>query len=213
LVDLLPAQGAVISAPVRYDLLFGEEHVVRVSAGDGPVRVVTGEPARDRDDVDFQVIGDHAALARMIVAGRLRRRFGRRVARIRGRRAGVAALEALAAVRLDLASLHRLGVRLEPRTAMALIAALIDPAQTAKERFALAYAVEGEDEVFLLVGDGAPLEVTGVRPAGRIAATITGPLGSLELALAGERSPELTVTGDEWPLALVRKWIKRAQSE
>jgi hypothetical protein len=213
LVGLLPAQSAVHEPAIAYDLVLNPELVIRVTARGGAPAISRGQSPRGPEEVDFQVIGDHAALARMLVAGRLRRRFGRRVARIRGRRAGVAALEALAAVRLDLASLHRLGVRLEPRTAMALIAALIDPAQTAKERFALAYAVEGEDEVFLLVGDGAPLEVTGVRPAGRIAATITGPLGSLELALAGERSPELTVTGDEWPLALVRKWIKRAQSE
>ena len=148
----------------------------------------------------------------MLVAGPLRRRFGRRVARVRGRRAGVSALEALIGVRLDLASLHQLGVRLEPRTAMALIAALIDPDQTAQEQFVLAYAPAGEDELYLLVGDGGPVRVTGVRPAGRVVVTITGPAGSLEQVVSGERPPDATVTGDEWPLALVRKWVKRAQS-
>ncbi len=113
---------------------------------------------------------------------------------------------------LDLGSLHRLGVRLDPRTAMALIAAVIDPTETAKERFSLAYAPTGQDELFLLVRDGAAVQVTGVRPDGRIAARIAGPVGSLEQVVADQPSPEITLTGDQWPLALLRKWIKRAQS-
>ncbi len=212
LVDLLPAQGAVITEPVRYDLLIGSEDVVRVTAGDGPPRIVSGEPARNRADVDFQVTGDHAALARMIVAGPLRRRFGRGVARVRGRRSRVAALQALVGTRLDLGELHRLGVRIEARTALVLIAGLIDPALTANERFSLAYATDGGKPVYLLIRGGEAPVVTGERPTEAIAVNVSGPVGTLERVLNGERPEHAILLGDEWPLALLRKWVKTAQS-
>ncbi|MEO8969871.1 MAG: hypothetical protein ABI355_19600, partial [Solirubrobacteraceae bacterium] len=213
LVDLLPAQGAVIAEPVSYDLVLGGRGTaVHVSAADGPVRIVTGEPAGSLGDVDFQVIGDHAELARMIVAGRLRRRFGRGVARIRGRRSRVAALEALIGTDLDLVELHRLGVRFTPHTALFLLAGLIDPALTTQERFSLAYTVDGGEPVYLLIRGGEAPAVTGERPAAGIAVSVAGPAGTLERILAGERAEGATVIGDEWPLGLLRKWVKTAQS-
>ncbi len=36
--------------------------------------------------------------------------------------------------------------------------------------------------------------------------------GAFELLLTGARPAHATLTGDEWPLTLVGKWIKRAQS-
>jgi hypothetical protein len=212
LVDLLPAQGAATAETVSFDLVLAPEHTIQVRAADGSAVIRRAGSPRPIGEVDFQVFGAHAALARMLVAGRLRRRLSRRVARVRGERAGVAALEALIGLRADLASLHRLGVRFEPRTAMVLYAAMVDPDLTVEERFSLAYAPAGEDLLFLLVRNGAPLEVTGVRPAGRIAATIAGPAGSFERVVAGEPSSAALSTGDERPIALLRKWVKRAQS-
>jgi hypothetical protein len=212
LVDLLPAQGAATGETVSFDLVLAPELTIQVRAAHGTAVIRRASSPRPIGEIDFQVVGAHAALARMLVAGRLRRRWSRRVARVRGERAGVAALEALIGLRADLASLHRLGVRFEPRTAMVVYAALIDPALTVEERFSLAYAPAGEDLLFLLVRNGAPLEVTGVRPAGRIAATIAGPAGSFERVVAGEPSSAKLTTGDERPIALLRKWVKRAQS-
>jgi hypothetical protein len=212
LVDLLPAQGAATAETVSFDLVLAPEHTIQVRAAEGSAVIRRASSSRPIGEVDFQVVGAHAALARMLVAGRLRRRLSRRVARVRGERAGVAALEALIGLRADLGSLHRLGVRFEPRTAMVLYAAMVDPDLTVEERFSLAYAPAGEDLLFLLVRNGAPLEVTGVRPAGRIAATIAGPAGSFERVVAGEPSAAALTTGDERPIALLRKWVKRAQS-
>jgi hypothetical protein len=212
LVDLLPAQGAATGETVSFDLVLAPEHTIQVRTADGTAMIRRASSPRPIGEVDFQVVGAHAALARMLVAGPLRRRLSRRVARVRGQRAGVAALEALIGLRADLASLHRLGVRFEPRTAMVVYAALIDPALTIEERFSLAYAPAGEDLLFLLVRNGAPLVVTGVRPAGRIAATIAGPAGSFERVVAGEPTAATLMTGDERPIALLRKWVKRAQS-
>lgn len=212
LVDLLPAQGAATGETVSFDLVLAPEHTIQVRASDGTAVIRRTSSPRPIGEVDFQVVGTHAALARMLVAGWLRRRLSRRVARVRGHRAGVAVLQALIGLRADLASLHQLGVRFEPRTAMVLYAGLIDPALTIEERFSIAYAPAGEALLFLLVRNGAPLEVTGVRPAGRIAATIGGPVGSFERVVAGDPSAATLTSGDERPIALLRKWAKRAQS-
>jgi len=212
LIELLPAQGAVTIQPVRYDLLLsGRRNAVRVTAAGGPTLIQTGQP-RMRADVDFQVIGDQAGLARMIVAGRRRRRFGRGMARVRGRRARVAVLEALVDARLDLIELHRLGVRFTARTALAIVAGMIDPALAAGERFSLAYTVEDGEPVYLTIQGGEPPAVTGQRPAGEIALRVAGPVGTLERVLNGERPDAATVIGDDRPLALLRKWVKTAQS-
>jgi len=212
LIELLPAQGAAIAKPVSYDLLLsGRLNAVRVTAADGPPLIETGEP-RNRADVDFQVIGDHAALARMIVAGWRQRRFGRGVARVRGRRSKAAALESLVGARLNLVELHRLGVRFRARTALVIVAGLIDPALTANERFSLAYTADDGEPVYLTIQGGEPPAVTAQRPAGGGALSVAGPAGTLERVLSGERPDGATVIGDEWPLALLRKWVKTAQS-
>lgn len=212
LIELLPAQGTVIAKPVSYDLLLsGGLNAVRVTAADGPPVIEAGEP-RSRGDVDFQVIGDHAALARMVIAGWRRRRFGRGVARLRGRRSRVAALEALVGVRLDLVELHRLGVRFRPRTALLIVAGLTDPALPASERFTLAYTADQDEPVYLTIQGGEPPAVTSQRPAGAIALSVAGPAGTLERVLSGDRPEGASVTGDDWPLALLRRWIKTAQS-
>ena len=49
-------------------------------------------------------------------------------------------------------------------------------------------------------------------PAAGVTTTLSGPADAAGLVLSGERSDEITVVGEEWPLALLRKWIKRAQS-
>ncbi len=198
---------------MAYDLVFGEGRgCAQVTVDDGPPAIRHADGPRAREQVDFQVQGSPAAIARMLTAGAFRRRFGRGVARVRGRRDRLEALRSLPAVKLDLRGLHRIGVRLEPELALRLVALMIDPAWTARERFAVAYAVKGAPTRYLLVRDGAPVEVTVDAPAGRIATTIEGPADAAALVLSGERTDQVTITGEDWPLALLRKWIKRAQS-
>jgi hypothetical protein len=214
LVELLPAQREAYSERVAYDLVFGSGRgCAQVTARDGAPVIRHADGPRPRNEVDFQVLGDPAAIARMLIAGPLRRRFGRGVARVRGRRDRLAALRSLVGVRLDLHGLHRIGVRFEPELALRLAALMIDPAWTGRESFAVGYRAGGSPTVYLLVRDGAPVQITTEAPASGIAATISGPADSVALAIAGERPREVTVTGEEWPLALLRKWIKRAQSD
>jgi hypothetical protein len=213
LIELLPAQSEAYPQRLAYDLVFGEGRgCAQVTAGDGPPVIRHADGPRPREEVDFQVLGSPAAIARLLTAGAFRRRFGRGVARVHGRRDRLEALRSLPAVKLDLRGLHRIGVRLEPELALRLVALMIEPSWTARERFAVAYAVEGAPTRYLLVRDGAPVEVTADAPAGRIATTIGGPGDAAALVLSGERTDEVAITGEDWPLALLRKWIKRAQS-
>ena len=146
----------------------------------------------------------------MVVAGPLRRRFGRGVARVRGRRAAVSALEALSGARLDLGGTAR--ARGPPGRPHGAVGGRPGrgPTLTARESFTLAYAPDGEEEVYLVVHAGAPLQVTGARPAGRIAVTVSGPAGTLERVLGTAGATDAAVSGDEWPLAVLRKWISSA---
>ena len=213
LLELLPAQHAAAPEPVAYDLVLGGHRgCARVTVKDGAPVIRYADGPRPGGEVDFQVLGDPAALARLLTAGPLRRRWGRGVARVRGRRDRLRALRALTEVRLDFPGLYRAGVRLAPEMTLMIVARLIEPAWTARERFTLAYAGEAAT-VYLLVRDGHPLEVTDEAPGDRIATTITGPADALPLVLSGERGQPVTVSGEDWPLALLRKWIKRAQSD
>jgi hypothetical protein len=217
LLELLPLQRIAYPHPVAYDLVLGADRgCVRVMVGDGsPAIGLQGAPG-PRDEVDFQVFGDPARIARLLSAGRLRRRLRAGLARVRGRREGIAALEALLGIPLDLRALHGGGVRPDPATAFELVASMIAPAWTAGERFTLAHEhPEGAEAgiTYLLVRDGRRIEVTRKLPEGRIATTIACPADDLLLVLAGEPVVRATVRDDEGPLVLLRAWIKRAQSE
>jgi TolA-binding protein len=211
LMDLLPAQREAAPERVRYDLVFESRRgCARVTVDDGaPVLVRAREP-RPAAEVDFQVVGDPAAIARLLTAGPWRRRFGRGVARVRGRRRGLAALRALPGVRLDLIGLHRVGVRLEPELILRLVAMMIEPSWTEREQFALRFV--SEDALYLVVRPGVAAAVVDEAPASGVTTTISASAEGLMLALAGGPASNVEITGEDWPLVLLRKWIKRAQS-
>ena len=76
-------------------------------SGSGAASVELQGAARTREEVDFRVTGAPARIARLLVAHGIWRRLGPRVARVRGRRDGLAALQALLALPLDLGWLAR----------------------------------------------------------------------------------------------------------
>ena len=219
LLELLPLQRVVYPHAIAYDLVLGTAptHTARgcvcVTVTDGSASIAVQSTPRPREAVDFQVYGEPARIARLLTAGRFRRRFSRRVARVRGHRDGVAALSALLGTPLDLAALHRAGVRLDPTTAFALIAAMIDPAWTVRQRFTLAHVEPQSATTYVIVRDGQPVEVTRTAPEGRISTTVSCKADQLMAALSGQRVSGLTVSGDDGPLALLGEWIKHAQSE
>jgi hypothetical protein len=211
LLELLPLQRVVYPHAVTYDLVLAPDRCVWVSVPNGTPSIEVQTTARPRQEVDFQVLGDPKRIARLLTAGWFGRLFGR-AARVRGRREGVAALSSLLGAPLDLGALHHGGVRPDPLIAFTLLAAIIDPAWTATERFTLAHATPGAPKTYLVVREGRPPAATRVAPDG---ATITleCPTEQLLAALAGEPVPGVRVTGDVAAYLALRKWIKRAQSE
>ncbi|HWE13943.1 MAG TPA: hypothetical protein VG365_10550 [Solirubrobacteraceae bacterium] len=220
LLDLLPLQRVVYPHNVAYDLVLGSGRgqarpagsCVCVTVPNETISIAVQSAPRPRDEVDFQVCGDPARIARLVTAGRFRRRFSPRVARVRGRREGVAALTALLGTPLDLRELHRAGVRPDPAIAFALVARMIDPAWTRGERFTLAHEDPRTAATFLLVRDGGALQVARRAPEAGIAATLVCSADQLLAVLAGEAVPRVDVRGDERPMAALREWIKLAQS-
>jgi outer membrane biosynthesis protein TonB len=213
LLELLPLQRVVYPHAITYDLVLSPDRCVWVSVPNGTPTIEVQTTARPRQEVDFQVIGDPARIARLLTASRLRRFFGRRGARVRGRREGVAALASLLGAPLDLGALHRGGMQPDPLTALGLVAAMIDPAWTATERFTFAHATPEASWTYLLVSEGRPLTATRIAPEGGVSTTMHCPTGDLLAALAGEPVPGVRVDGDVGAFLSLRKWIKRAQSE
>jgi hypothetical protein len=101
---------------------------------------------------------------------------------------------------------------MHPRTALTVAAELIEPEWTIGVRFCIAYESRWAETVYLVVDDGAPARVADEAPEGLVSTAISGQAGVFELLLTGARPMHATLTGDEWPLTLVGKWIKRAQS-
>jgi hypothetical protein len=213
LLELLPLQRIVYPHPVAYDLVLAPDRCVWVSVPDGTPSIEVQTAPRPRGEVDFQVIGEPARIARLLTAGRLRRLFGRRRARVRGRRDGVAAVTSLLGAPLDLGALHRAGVRPDPLIAFGLLAAMIDPAWTATERFTMAHAPPEASRTYLIVNEGRPISATRIAPQSGPSTTLHCATDDLLAALAGEAVPGVRVDGEVGAFLSLRKWIKRAQSE
>jgi hypothetical protein len=213
LLELLPLQRVVYPHAIAYDLVLAPGRCVWVSVPNGTPTIEVQTAPRPRQEVDFQVVGDPARIARLLTASRLRRLFGRRGARVRGRREGVAALSSLLGAPLDLGALHRAGVRPDPLIAFGLLAAMIDPAWTATERFTVAHATPGASRTYLIVREGRPLTATRIAPEPGPSTTMHCTTDDLLAALAGEPVPGVRVDGEVGAFLSLRKWIKRAQSE
>jgi hypothetical protein len=193
--------------------VLASDRCVWVSVTDGTPSVEVQAAPRPREEVDFQVIGDPARIARLLTAGRLRRIFGRRGARVRGRRQAVSALASLLGAPLHLGALHRAGVRPDPLITFGLLAAMIDPGWTATERFTVAHASPDADRTYLIVNEGRPLAATRIAPPSGPTTTLHCAADDLLATLAGEPVPGVRVDGEVGAFLSLRKWIKRAQSE
>jgi hypothetical protein len=148
---------------------------------------------------------DQERLVHLLAAGRVRR--GR--ARARGEAPSFDALKRRLSQRVSIAEL-----RLEPGLSFALAAVMIDPHWTAGEHFTIAYRLPsgGNPGPYLEVHDGAPATVSGEPDPAQVRTTIACPADLLTAVLAGQRPAGTTITGDERPLELVRRWLERAQS-
>jgi hypothetical protein len=218
LLALLPVQGAVHPEPLTYDVLLGPERSVRVRVSyGGATRVTESQSAPDPSDAAFRVLGDAAAVARLVAAGVPRRRLfgrGRGLARVQGSRLQARALVALSDAPLGLNGLLAAGARLDPSLLLTLAAGMIDPAWTRGETFTIAHREPDS------AGFDAALRVTSAGAATTDPAALSEPPDAVIVAgrdglaalLEGGDPPGATVQGDATAFALVLRWLKRAQS-
>jgi hypothetical protein len=213
LLALLPAQRAADPHAVAYDLVLGDLACAQVTVSSASIHVEMAQAARPPAAVDFQLVGDLATVARLLVAGRLRRRLpSRRRARIRGDRRRLVALDQLVGAQLGLPELIAAGVKLDPALALTLVATAIEPGWTAGERFTIAHrdsAVAAPD-AYLHVRDGREPLVWTELPHGPVATVVVCPADEL-LGVLGGAAGSAEVVGEERPVALVRQWLDRAQ--
>ncbi len=217
LLALLPAQRAADPHPVAYDLVLGDLATARVTVSSATAQVDLGDSPRPPSEVDFQLVGDLASIARLLAAGPMRRRLGRLalrhpMARIRGDRSRFPALEHLIDAPLTVGQLGASGVRLDPVLALTLAALMIEPEWTAGERFTIAHREPSapSPDAYLQVRDGKPPLPSAEPPHGPIAGVVVCAGHAVLDALAGATAAALE--GDERPLALLRQWLDRAQS-
>jgi hypothetical protein len=216
-LSLLGMQRIAYPQPVSYDILLGPGHgCVQVTSGDGSTEVARQATARPLQQVDLQVVGGPARFAKLLAAGRIRRRLGFGVARVRGNRDGLAALDALLALPLDLPALVDGGMSTDPSILLSLVAGIVTPDWTRGARFSISHRDGNAPATYLLIADGREPMVTTVAPTGPITTVISCAQSDLASALTGSPALEpasLQVAGDRAPLAQLQAWIKRAQSE
>ncbi len=115
-LSLLPMQWTAYPHPVSYDIVLGLGHgCVQVTSADGDAAVARHATARPPEQVDFQLVGGTERFAKLLAAGRIRRRLGFWVvSRVRGNRDGLAALDALLGLPLELPALVDGGISTDP---------------------------------------------------------------------------------------------------
>ncbi len=211
-VQLVPAQWAAYPEPAAYDLVLSGTACIAVTADAGATVIAFRPTPRSRDQVGFRVTGDFARLARLLVAGRFRRRLRWRLARVRGERS-LAALRGLLEAPLTLRQLHVAGVRLDPALTFALAAQMIDPMATSGQRFTIVHQPSRESVArpSLTVRSGARPSVGEQLPLAPADTTIICPPDLLVPVLAGMRPAEAVVSGEQRPLELVQGWLQAAQ--
>lgn len=218
LLGLLPAQRAADPHPVAYDLVLSDVLCAHITVDSTGAYVGLDPTARTLSELDFQLVGDLASIVRLLTAGSVRRRLGRlapgrRLARVRGDRRRIAALDGLLRARLTLCDLVASGVELDPLLALTVAGLMIEPEWTAGERFTIAHRqpTDPSPDAYLHIRDArAPLASTEA-PHGPVATVLESPAADLLGVLAGATDARLV--GEERPVALLRQWLDRAQSD
>ena len=217
LLGLVPAQRALITAPLEYDLCIRGHglYAVSVTAEGAQVRPI--ELPRPRAVAAFCVTADVVCLAE-VLAG-VEKRMGRWVGsvRLRGRGRRARALrDALVRADLGLAAAARAGADLEPDLVFGAFAYAIDPAWTRGHRFTVAQEIADPEPArwHIAVRDGARVTVDRRPPPEPPDAVVSMSRATFAQLLRadppanGER-PQ--VRGDRAAVATLKAWTDRAQ--
>ena len=205
---LLPTQALVVDR-LAYDAIVPALGPVRVRIASGAATVEPVESRGEADEVDAVFEGDVAALAPLVAGGAgwllrgVRVREGRRHVRrlARARRAPV-----------TLADLARSPQPPDPGLVLPALAAAVEPAWTAMQRFSVHYLVDGDGGWRVSADDGAPLAVT--HPRGEASATVRVSRGAMYPLIAGLPAPagaRVDVEGDDAAVRRLHAWFDRAR--
>lgn len=214
LLALLPLQERASAATVAYDIRSGG-HYVQVTAGPDGLRTELAEGPRASGEVDFSVDGELAAVARLLAAGPRRRRLRVGLAKVRGDRRALAALDALLTVPVSLGALPDAGVELGAVTALRLVGAMIGPDPANEESFTLGFRrpeldADAPAEAALVIDRARPPRVT--IDAEGATTTIICPPRDLLKVLAEIPGVSFECLGASDSLSWLQRRIKAAQS-
>jgi hypothetical protein len=215
-IALLPAQGLVTPEPLAYDLVLDGLGCVQVTvAGPGHTTAVRlADTPRPVDEVRFALNGDLASLAALVASGSLRRRLGRRRARVTYDRGAASALLALVRTPVNLEQLIAAGVRMDPWLTLTLASMMIDPAWTRGERFSVAFQEPSGPApgAYLHVRNGRRPTVSTTLLSEDPESTVICVAERVLSVLNGDLRAGAQLRGETRPLALLQHWIERAQS-
>ncbi len=217
LVALVPAQGALVSAPLQYDLTIrgAGTYAISIAAGRATARGVR-EP-RPRAQAAFHVTADVVTLAE-VLAG-VQKRMGRWIGsvKVQGQRRDAEALrDALVGAQLDLSAAARAGADLDPDLVWRALAYAIDPAWTKGHTFTIAQEISGPRPLrwHIAVRDGAPVVIERRAPAQPPDAVVAMSRAAFSHMLRAEPAPggeRPTIRGDRAAVATLKRWTDRAQ--
>jgi hypothetical protein len=216
-LGLLPAQRALLPAPLEYDLTITGSGTYAVSVGrHAAVARPIGTP-RPRSQAAFHVAADIVTLAE-VLAG-VEKRMGRWLGsvRVRGRRRSAAALrDALSGARLDLSGAARAGAALAPELVFPALAYAIHPAWTRGHSFTVAQEITGPrpGRWHVAVRDGKPVTVERRAPARPPDAVVAMSPTAFACLLRGEpvaSGERPAIRGDRAAVATLKAWTDRAQ--
>ena len=217
LVALVPAQRALVSAPLQYDLTIrgAGTYAISIAAGRATARGVR-EP-RPRAQAAFHLTADVVTLAE-VLAG-VQKRMGRWIGsvKVQGQRRGAEVLrDALVGAQLDLSAAARAGADLDPDVVWRALAYAIDPAWTKGHTFTIAQEISGPRPLrwHVAVRDGAPVAIERRAPAQPPDAVVAMSRGAFSHMLRAEPAPggeRPTVRGDRAAVATLKRWTDRAQ--
>jgi hypothetical protein len=207
-IELIPAQRALMDGPLNYEIKIGELGTFYVTLEPGQA-IISREP---RGSVDFSLEGPVAAFSELAAGGASRRHPGLRIRK--GKRRARQFLKTRRRP-IALADLAVAGVDVWPGLLLLAMAEAIDPSWTAGQRFELAFEIEETSGVviYVRVRDGESIVVSRTA-VGEPMATISLSGHALICLLAGTQPPpqdRTLVTGDVTCVDMFLQWTARAQ--
>lgn len=222
LVSVLPAQAIAAPRTFHYDLVVRDDAIYAVDAHPLDTRVERLQEPRPMDETDAWIIGTLTQLGELIVQGKssFLRVFSRHGLKVKGNRARLDDLLALALAPVRLRDLCAVGALIQPEILLELIASSVDPNWLDSRPISIRFdpRQDGMRLCSFRVQGGSPMvlgaESTAAADFGAMTTIAEGSARSLMRLLAGLPSPEsdqAKVRGPAEPLELLQELVRRLE--